>query len=60
MSWPAGRGRRRWISVGPIGLAVLSVFWVATWLVWAVIMVLYGAVWGAGWLFTRARGLATR
>ena len=60
MSWPTGRGHRQWISVGPAGAAVLSVFWVATWLIWAVLMAVYGAVWSIGWLFTRALRLATR
>ena len=56
MSWPAGRGRRQWISVGPVALAVLAPFWVAT---WTVILLLAAVVWvvtGIAHLITQARG----
>ena len=60
MSWPVGRGRRQWISVGPVGLLLLAPFWLAGWLLWLIVVAVYGAWMGLGWLLVQARETASR
>jgi len=61
MSWPAGHGRREWISMGPLGWLLLGPFIFAVWAalvivvlaVWLVIAGARGAAWLARWLASR-------
>jgi hypothetical protein len=53
MSWPTGRGRRQWVSYGPVGVAVLFWVWIAVWLVWAALAIVYWTVYGLVWVAGR-------
>jgi hypothetical protein len=59
MSWPAGHGRREWISMGPLGWLAFGwiillgvVLWV---LLQAVLWLILMAVQGVAWLVGRSR-----
>jgi hypothetical protein len=53
MSWPAGRGRRQWISVGLLGAVLLSWAWIAVWVIWLALAILYWALRGIWWILCR-------
>jgi hypothetical protein len=52
MSWPTGRGRRQWISVGPAGAVALGVVWIAWVAVWLVLVAVYLAARGVWWVLS--------
>jgi hypothetical protein len=47
MSWPAGRGRREWVSVGCLGLVVLGPLVGMAWMFWLG----WRLLWWTGWLY---------